>query len=240
MELEWAGSGGPERPVPGRPGRAARRAAVVQPLPLPTTTTIPTRLATLRDSLATTGPRVGPSRCPRARSTSTQGRRHGSPPVSRSQAARAATGPLMRTFPGKLRTAPVSPSSETQTWKRLRSGSNGWSGGIQARRTSTKRSPRGRRASAPSSGGRPPTAGCRPGRARRRTRRSARSVLGWGRAASGFERRRGQSSRVPSMAIVSSSPVMFLRTALRVPQGHEYRRVFRSLKHHGGWGPGPP
>ena len=34
------------------------------------------------------------------------GRRHGSPPVSRSQAARAATGPLMRTFPGKLRTAP--------------------------------------------------------------------------------------------------------------------------------------
>ena len=34
------------------------------------------------------------------------GRRHGSPPVSRSQAARAATGPLMRTFPGQLRTAP--------------------------------------------------------------------------------------------------------------------------------------
>ena len=34
------------------------------------------------------------------------GRRHRSPPVSRSQAARAATGPLMRTFPGKLPTAP--------------------------------------------------------------------------------------------------------------------------------------
>ena len=34
------------------------------------------------------------------------GRRHGSPPVSRSQAARAAAGPLMRTFSGQLRTAP--------------------------------------------------------------------------------------------------------------------------------------
>ena len=35
------------------------------------------------------------------------GRRYGSPPVSRSQAARAATGPLMRTFLGEVRTAPV-------------------------------------------------------------------------------------------------------------------------------------
>ena len=40
-----------------------------------------------------------------ARSTSARVRGHGSPPVSRSQAARAATGPLMRTFPGQLGTA---------------------------------------------------------------------------------------------------------------------------------------
>ena len=100
---------------------------------------------------------------------------------------------------------------------------------------------RGPRASAPSSGGRPPQLDAARGESRRRTRRSARSVRGWGRAASGFERRRGQSSRVPSMAIVGPSPVMFLRTAAESrPLGtNGSSRVSDTLKHHGGWGLDP-